>query len=372
MKNSLDFKVPFIAWNGLNFFSCFTPVYAFIEKIDISGIENYPCPPRNNGQPCHGCGNMRKGECDQAVLNKVSPYFFLFDTMTGRSSLHDRYDGVPNKMQELIGDTKENNRCDTDFTVDFLFGFTGYQYRKCVDMAGFKNEIIAAVDAGKPVIAEGKPGKGRNGCFHVITGYDGDTLISPSHDYFYKRARPDGPPVYDELLSLYIFGDKISPRYTLKDGLENILRVKEYNINEKIWDDYLAKMGGWDAFPSDDGLDKADVEEKKVRLKRMLATIRYTMNTHCVQKAFQNVHIRHEEMLDPALADLWKKIHNAAKYMGHGPERLITNINWDTIRPSTFKGISKKICEGIAAVKEADLAVIEYIKQAISKINEER
>ena len=366
MKNTLDFKVPFIAsWGHLNFINCFTSAFMFVENLDISGVINYPCPPRNNGQPCHGCGNMRKGKCDNAALNKVSPYCFLFDTMSGHSSLHHRYDGKPNEMQKLLGDVAGNDSCGTDYTVDFLFGFTGYEYRKCTDAALFKDEIIASLDAGKPVLAEGKPGENRGGRFHVITGYDGGALICPSDDYFYNEARPEGAPVYDELVALYIFGDKTTPRYTLKDGLENIKRVKEYNINEKIWDDYLAKMGGWEAFPSDDGLDKADMGEKKIRMERMLYTVRYTMNTHCVQKAFQDVHIRHEEMLAPSFSDLWKKIKASAEYMGHGPENTIARINWDTIRPASFRKISAEICGAIVKVQEADAKVLEYINQAI-------
>jgi len=370
MKNQLDFKVPFVAsWGHLNFICCFTSVFMFIEELDISGITNYPCPPRNNGMPCHGCGNVRKGKCDGAALNKVSPYCFLFDTMTGHSSLHDRYDGEPNEMQKLIGDVAGNSSCATDHTVDFLFGFTGYGYRTITDAARFKDEIIASIDAGMPVLAEGNPGEGRGGRFHVITGYDGSELICPADDYFYKQARPDGPPIYNELVALYIFGEKAAPRYTLKDGLENIRRVRGYNVSEKIWDDYLIKMGGWDAFPSEDGLDKADAKEKKARLERMLQTVRYTMNTHCLIKAFQDIHLRHEEMLDPAFLELWKKIETTATYMGHGPEGIIARINWETIRPSTFRGISAKICEAIVKVKEADKQVLEYINHGIKKLD---
>ena len=85
MKKSLDFKVPFLpGWGDFNFFNCFTSAYVFVENLDISGIVDYPCPPRNNGLPCHGCGNIRKGKCEYAALNKVSPYAFLFETMSGR------------------------------------------------------------------------------------------------------------------------------------------------------------------------------------------------------------------------------------------------------------------------------------------------
>ena len=286
MKNALNFNVPFLpGWGDFNFFNCFTPSYVFNEKIDVSGITDYPCPPRNNGLPCHGCGNIRKGKCEHAALNKVSPYAFMFEAMSGKCSLRLRYDGEPTEMQKLIG--------SIDYIVDFLFGFTGYEYRKCVEKAAFMDEIIASINGGKPVIAETAPVTARGGCFHVITGYDGDALTCPAGDYFYKRARQDGPPAYGEVIALYVFGGKTAPRYTLIDGMKNMRRVIEYTVNEKLWDEYLVKMGGWDAFPSEDGLDKADMGEKKKRMKRMLDTIRFSMNAHGVDKAFQDIHIRY-------------------------------------------------------------------------------
>jgi hypothetical protein len=124
-------------------------------------------------------------------------------------------------------------------------------------------------------------------------------------------------------------------------------------------------MGGWDKFPSDDGLDKADMDELKVRMRQMLDTVRYSQIAHFVIKAFQDVHIRHDEMRNPALTGLWEKINKTAKYMGHGIENKIARINWDTIRPATFRGISAEICEEIVKVKEADIAVLGYINQAI-------
>jgi hypothetical protein len=277
----------------------------------------------------------------------------MIETMSGASSLRRRYDGEPTGMEKLIIGNIE-------YMADFLFGFTGYQYRKCADDAAFKDEIIASIDAGKPVIAEVK-----SGGFHVITGYDGDMLICPADDYFYKKKIPNGSPAYGELAALYFFGDKTTPRYTLADGLKNMRKVIEYTVNEKLWDDYLVKMGGWDAFPSDDGLDKADMEEKKERMKRMLDTIRYSMNAHSVQKAFQDIHIRHEEMRDPKLSGLWEAIKANAFYMGHGIENKIDRINWETIKPTTFRGISKEICEGIVKFKEADIKLLDCLNQAI-------
>ena len=356
MRKTLDFKVPFLPdWGGgFAFIECFVPAYIHIENIDISGIKDYPCPPRNGRAPCHGCGNIRKGKCENAELNKVSPYHMMLGTMSGGHSLRRSYDGQPTEMEKIIN--------SIDYTVDFYFGFTGYEYRKCSDNISFKKEIIASINAGKPVIAETNASKSS---FHLITGYDGDMLAYPSDDYFYKRACPNGAPAYNEIAALYIFGDKITPRYTLIDGLKNIRKVIEYTVNEKLWDDYLVKMGGWDEYPSNDGLDKADMAEKKVRMKRMLDTIRYSMNAHCVQKAFQDIHIRHEEMLDPKLSGLWESIKSNSFYMGHGIENKIDRINWETIRPATFRGISKEICEGILKFKEADIKLLDYLNQAI-------
>jgi len=357
-KNVLDFKVPFLpGWGDFNFFHCFASAYVFAEGLDISGIADYPCPPRNNGLPCHGCGNVRKGKCEHAMLNKVSPYAFMFDAMSGRSSLRLRYDGEPTEMQKLVG--------SIGYIADFLFGFAGYEYRKCADGGAFRDEIAASIDAGKPVIAETKRGAGRDGCFHVITGYDGDALACPSEDYFYKRERPEGPPAYGDLAALYIFGSKTAPRYTLKDGLNNIRKAVEYTVSEKLWDGYLVKMGGWDAFPSDDGLDNADMDEKKKRMERMLYTIRFSMNAHFVDKAFQDIHIRHEEMRDPKLAGYWKEIRANSIYIGHGIENKIAGINWDTVNPAAFRGISKAVCEGIVKNKAADLKLLEALGQAI-------
>ena len=56
--------------------------------------------------------------------------------------------------------------------------------------------------------------------------------------------------------------------------------------------------------------------------------------------------------------------------MGHGIENKIARINWDTIKPTTFRGISKEICQGIVKFKETDKNLIDYIKQAINILEE--
>ena len=93
------------------------------------------------------------------------------------SSIRRRFDGSPTDMQILIGDTDEEGRgCGTDFTVDFLFSYTGYEDHPCVDAGAFKEKTVESIDAGKPVITKVKSGQPR---FYLITAYRLDALIVP-------------------------------------------------------------------------------------------------------------------------------------------------------------------------------------------------
>ena len=225
MKNTLTFNIPFCGFAGTTFINCFASTYMFLEDID-AGKSDYDCR-QLDGKTCNSCGNCGKG--GYTPISRQECYFFLFDTMSGRSSLRCRFDGEPTDMEKMI--------CETDFydggtdnTIDFLFGFAGYAYYKLTDPAVFRDRILASIDAGRPVMAKVKLGKGR---FRVITGYDADTLICP--DFTNAQKRPEGAPSYDELAALYIVGDKITPRYTVTDGLDRIRRVMEYNIKENLW-----------------------------------------------------------------------------------------------------------------------------------------
>ncbi len=288
MKNKLAFKVPFSGFTTTDFINCFASTYMVLERI--TGDDAYDCKKRN-GQLCDGCGN-----CRNSTAGVQEQLFFVFDTMCGRSSLRCRFDGVPTEMQKLIGET-EANSCGTDYTVDFLFGFAGYTYDKLTVPESFKAAIEASIDAGRPVIAKVKTGEGR---FRVIIGYDNGALICP--DYTNAQRKPHSAPSYDELDTLYIIGDKVQPRYTLKDGLERIRQVMEHNLNAKLWDDYIGKMGWYQP----DGLAKADLAEKQARMKRVSDTMWYTFNCHNFAEVFRYRKI--EELQNPAFDDICKEI----------------------------------------------------------------
>jgi len=290
----LDFSYPFCGFAGPTFINCFASTYMFLEGIAI-GKSDYDCR-QLDGKSCNCCGNCGKG--GYTPISRQECYFFLFDTMCGRSSLRCRFDGTPTEMEKMIGESGPYEG-DTENNIDFIFGFAGYEYRKVTD--DFKSAIIASTDAGRPVIAKVKTGKGR--C-RVIIGYDGNKLFCP--DYKNAQEPPKRAPKYDELAALYIIGDKIEPRYTLKDGLKRIVKVMEYNADEGLWDGYIEKLGLYTA----DSFGKSQ-EEKKARMKRMADTMEHTWNCHNFAEVFRKYREDGDASVYDAIGDM-KKLRDPA------------------------------------------------------------
>ena len=176
MKKELAFTIPFSDFASTTFINCFASTYMFLEKIETCAEVDYVCNQQKNGQ-CNDCGN-----CAPAAMQER--YFFLFDTTCSRSSPCCRFDVKPTKIQKMI--------CETDFydggtenNIEFLFGFAGYEYRLLTDSTVFKSEIIASIDANKPLIAKVKTGDRR---FRVISGYNNDTLLCP--DFSNAQQKP--------------------------------------------------------------------------------------------------------------------------------------------------------------------------------------
>jgi len=265
MKKELAFNVPFSVFAGTTFLNCFTSAYLFNENIPGAEQEKY---------------------------------FFLFGTMCGHTSLRFTYDGAPTEMEKLLC-VKDFYDCGGDYAVEFLFGFAGYDYRKLTGADHFKDEIRASVDAGRPVIAAVIGGANQ---YRVVTGYDGDALISPI--YTGAQNPPAGPPAYGDIQTLYVFGEKIPPRYGLADGLKRVRQVMEYNINEKLWDTYLDKFSSY--HPSSDSFINAVADEKKARMKRLQQSMWDVMNVHNFGEVFR--HCYHDELRDPAFDSQRAKI----------------------------------------------------------------
>lgn len=346
MRRELAFNVPFSGFTTTDFINCFTSTTMVLEGI--TGDDDYDCKQRN-GQPCTGCGN-----CRRSTAGLQEQHFFVFDTMCGRSSLRCRYDGAPTEMERWIGET-EADSCGTDDTVDFLFGFAGYGYDKLTDAGAFRDAIVASVDAGRPVIAKVKTGEGR---FRVLTGYDGDALISP--DYTNAQRKPEGAPSYDELEMLILFGDKVQPRYTLKDGLARIRQVMEYNIREKLWDDYIGKMSWYPA----GGLHEADLEEKQARMQRVSDTMWHTFNCHNFAEVFRYRTI--EELQNPAFDDICKQIGGPCCGYTHDLAWALIGLNecadWSTYYAC---GWGEMVELTLERIKQNDLEALEAVKRAL-------
>jgi len=363
MKKTLDININYCGMENLNFIQRFTTAYIHIEThADPNGQIYDP----NVGGYCFGC---RSPLCE---MNKAEQmrcgFFFLFNTMTGNSATRRRFDNKPTEMQLLTGyNCFDEHSCGTDFTVDFLFGYTGYDYRVVTDIATFKNEIITSIDTGKPVIAKCAA---HNPRFRLLSGYDGDALVCPP--FRYDSERTEQPPAYDDIEALYIFGDKIPRRYTLKDGLANIRRVMEYNANEKIWDDYLIKLGGCDRYPSDDGIVTASPEERRYRADQWGDSCHHNFYIFC---SFGGAfgcerllnHELHKELFDPVLSELWGEFESQWVLVdaGHITHRFRQEQIWNIEDLERIATMSADACDAVATAQKAEKEMLAVIKQAI-------
>ncbi len=379
MKNALDFNVQYNQLEGLNFIQRFATAYTFLEtEKDATGNAHNP----DIAGLCVGCFPGCKKDEAAAIRCR---FFFLFNTVTGNSAVRCRFDGHPTEMQRLIGDTdEEGHGCGSDFVADFLFGYAGYDYRKCTDPAMFKEAIIAAIDAGRPVIARAKTESPR---FYLISGYDGDALICPeftrmSWDFEQNKLRgegPDGPSGYDALDALYIFGGRIARRYTLRDGLENIRRALACNIRESVLNGYLAKLGGWGKYSTDDGFDAIGPEERAARALRLHETVMYIYNICSLDGAFGNDgkargHYLHAEQWNPALIELWKNMEEPCRAILESGHKFggFRRRDWAALDPSELPGVSAGICRAVERVMEADRKLLAIINRAIEILDRER
>jgi len=337
----------------------------FLENKTVGGSD-YACR-QLDGESCNSCGNCGQG--GGTPISRQEKFFFLFDTMCGRSALRCRFDGEPTAMQKMIGETDFYDG-GTENNIDFLFGFAGWEFRTLTDSATFKKEIVAAIDAGKPVLAKVKTGNAR---FRVITGYDDDTLICP--DFTNAQQKPTAAPAYDELDVLYVIGNKIAPRYTLIDGLKRIQQVMEHNASEKLWGGYSEKMGLFSA----DSLGKVGTEEKKSRMKRVAETMWHTFNCHNFAEVFRQYRDGDAAVYD-GVGNMNKLRHPDCKPLCHqigGPCHGYTHdlawaligleecANWDThVGQCGYYGEMVELT--LRQIATNDAGVLDAIKKAIT------
>lgn len=369
MKNELAFTIPFSGFCGTTFINCFSSVYMFLENIAL-GEPDYYCR-QSDGKTCNSCGNCGKG--GSTPIRIQEKYFFLFDTVCGRSSLRCRFNGEPTEMEKMIGELNFYEG-GTNNNIDFLFGFAGYEYRQLNDPSIFKNEIIKSIEAGIPVIVKVKTGNNR---FRVITGYDDNLLICP--DFTNAQQKPLSTPSYDELDTIYIIGKKTEPRYLILDGLERIKKVMEYNLNEKLWDGYIEKMGLYTA----DSLNNASIEEKKARMKRVANTMWHTFNCHNFAEVFRQYRGENDadvydkigdmkKLRNPVFKELWNKISGPCCGYTHDLAWALIGLEECADWSKHAAGYFGEMVElTLSQIKNNDIEILETVNRVIEILKQD-
>ena len=363
MKNQLPFNIPFCGFCGTTFINCFTSAFMYLRGIDVGGYD-YDCVQRQ-GVSCNSCGNCGHGGSTPIAVQEK--YFFLFDTLCGRSSLRCRFDGRPTDMQRMICETDFDDG-GTDDNIDFLFGLAGYDHRHATDAGAWLADITVAIDAGKPVLAKVKDGDER---FRVLTGYDGDALICP--DFTNAQQKPEAAPCLGDIEALYLFGEKTAPRFTVLDGLRRIRQVMTYNAREDLWGGYIEKMGLY----TNDSLGRCGIEEKKTRMKRVTETMWHTFNCHNFAEVFRQYLKGNAAVYDgiadmsslkhPAFQPLWQRISGPGYGCTHDLAWALIGleecVDWSRHAAGYFGEMVELTLSRIA---QNDADVLDAIEQAMA------
>lgn len=268
---SLNFNVPFSAFQSTTFINCFTSVYLYLQGRGEANVTT-PCSQWESGS-CNSCGN-----CSTKPHALQEQFFFLFDTLCGRSSLRCRYDGSFSEAAKLISEQDLDDGCAKN-NIDFLFGFAGLAYHKTDDAAAFKKEIAASIEQNRPVIARLK---GNAVPFAVIIGLDGDRPLCP--DFRCAQKAPDPAVSLDGIERLYLIDGETAPKYTLIDGLKRIEQIMAEASAEGRWDEYMAKIGTY----GPDSLGSDSPEGRAARMKRLADTMWVTFNSHNFAELFRS------------------------------------------------------------------------------------
>lgn len=345
---SLPFAIPFTGFSNLDFISVLSSVTLYLEGR-TAGSNDYDCSRETTGN-CTGCGN-----CKNSLHNIHEQTYFLLDTMSGRSSLRCRFDGTQTEMQEWID---EKDGCGSADTVDFLFGFIGYNYRIVTDSSDFTDEIRASIENNRPVIARVS---GSHGRFRVIIGQDGSTLVEPN--YTGAQNLPEHGVTYGEIELLYIIGEKITRQFTEKDGLKRIEKIMEYNESAGLWDKYQQKMGWYG------GMDSIEPKERAVRMKRTADTMWHTFNCHNFAEVFRN---RITDDLKKPEYDEIQQIINPA--YGYTHDLAWSLIGWndatDWVKPhiGIVIGYAEAVQLILWRIQQNDRDVLAAVKKTLEKI----
>ena len=341
----------------------------YLENMTLQVENSTFCNEWENGQ-CNSCGN-----CATKPQSLQERYFFLFDTMCGRSSLRCRFDGAPTEMEKLINTSGWNDDGGSANNIDFLFGFIGYRYHTVTDVNAFQAEIEASISMNKPVIAKLK---GNVVPFAVITGIEENKIICPSFKCAQKSPNP--AVTFDGIHTLYLIDDKAIPKYSLIDGLKRIEYVMDQCLCEDLWGEYMKKIGTY----GPDSLGEDTPNGRKVRMKRLADTMWYTFNCHNFAEVFRTyLDDRPMAYLYDAIADVSRlgdaifgeTINTISGRYGYTHDLawsiigLDECINWNDWKSHYYGDMLEVI---IDKLKENDQAVLKCIREMIQMLTESR
>lgn len=191
--------------------------------------------------------------------------------------------------------------------------------------------------------------------YRLIIGYDGDGFI------FSNGEKADR----SQMELLYVFGEKIEPRYTLRHGLKNIELVMECTSKEKIWEDCIEKLR---CDGSENSLNKVSVEERRARMARVSQIADTAMICYFFSRPFLN--LNYPELKNSALADLWPRLVEINEQLSSLAWGLIAfekaNVDW-SMEHCVF-GLGEMTALMLEKMMQIDSETLGIIKRAIALV----
>ena len=356
MKKQLNFKSPFWQWGGLGFANCYAAVYMYLQGM---AGESVVCGAKE-GKGCNDCGN-----CSDTLNN-------LFITIAGQWTTRQSWSGEKTDIQNMYDGAFGSGNNPTDKLVDFIIGFTGYDYKKV--NKNFKENVAASIDGGRPVIAELKDdrlscdfGKG----YRILIGYEDDLLFEPD----YKPAAGLTDTIhYDDIECLYAFGESVPQKYTFLDFLKVIEKAMDSDFAEGIWYDFIQK------FDYEGGkLWEVNAAEIKSRFKRLGDVMGWIPNIgHGLQTAFGDKKLLAALGADvDRLGELFEAIGSQTHLM-HNRGYMLSAISDSAIAldiddggewPWDKHGLITAAWQILDSIMDCDLKILLAIKKAIRKLS---
>ncbi len=347
MKNQLQYDAPFWIWGGHGFYNSYASVYMYMQKQN-------------------GCAvALNRPEDFAENLNN------LFETMAGQTIMRSSWSGEPTAIQKELEVRFGDGSNATDRLVDFIVGFTGYEYKKIT--TELKQAVMDSINAGKPVIAKLKAddwqselGKG----YRVIIGYDEDALLEPGYVYE-SSAAPAKPVTYDQMECIYLFGEKTAQKYTMLDVLKQMEEIMNSDFAQGIWVDFAYHF---DFEHGDWGKTAGEVKQRFERLEDM------GWNLSCMGHSLQNatgdrellqslgLNIKQHDELISTLGEQTHLLHNLG-YQANALRssalsfQLTDQQEW----PWDLHGLITSAAMVIDAVMECEKKILLAIKKAIRK-----